>query len=415
MKMPIVRVCASLACVLLSIPAALNAIGNSAVDTNPQLAVAVGWNGARARAVLADRLLVNVGTNPDYAAARDLAGRSVVGESLNPVAVRLLGINAELAQQPVEASQLGRLADRISRRDLPSQFWLIETSAHRGDLTEALYHYDVAMRTAPGSWSKLFPILTAGLEDAEIRQGLAARLKARPQWMFAFINHALTYGNQPRAMLDVLIRAGGLPRTDQAQAVYTRLLGEFVRRNDEVGLQRAFAFVSGRNLYLNNNPGFSEATFDPRYRPFSWFPAELETTGVTLDSNNAVRVVVGSGFEGLVLSRVYVFRAGRYRFDVREHQTNRQNDAWRFWRIRCVKASATPPIWDGTSTRGRAASFSTELIVATDCPFQVVELFSNGGHGADPSEFTIDRLMIASDEGSPARPPLNYDGPPQVH
>ncbi len=127
---------------------------------------------------------------------------------------RTLGYVAALRNEERRALSLFQTSESFSRRDSPTQIWLIEHAVRNGNIADALGHYDIALRTSPGTRALLLPILVQAASDPAIRAPLGRLLKRRPPWTEEFISTLVTAPAQPEtvaAVLAVMRRAGPLP------------------------------------------------------------------------------------------------------------------------------------------------------------------------------------------------------------
>lgn len=189
--MRILRVVAVLAAVVglawLTIGIGLANIMGSA---SPGTALGVYPFDARARANLAERGAVALMRRRDLAADVDHFARKALARDPTVVdAWRLIGVTAALRGNEEQATRTLRFAERISRRDLPVQLWLIEDQVRRDDVAGALRHYDIALRTAPTSRQLLFPILAAASAEPNVARPLLQILAANPAWRQEFTYH----------------------------------------------------------------------------------------------------------------------------------------------------------------------------------------------------------------------------------
>lgn len=150
------------------------------------------------------------------ALARDASGRSVI----DVVAARAFG-TAMLFQGRLEDSRRGlRFAEFLSRRDTSTQLWLIEDAVTRGDIAEALLHYDRALRVSLKAQSTLFPVLIAAAEQPGVRVALENTLRQRPNWWAAFISQAIGQASSPDALIPLVLALQlDVRDTSQAQIV----------------------------------------------------------------------------------------------------------------------------------------------------------------------------------------------------
>src|SRR5690349_198348 len=124
----------------------------------PRLALAWVPYDADARTALAANL-VSMSANPDaHAAARELAADALRRSPLSPIALRAVGFSLASGDKadPARAGLVLKEAERLSRRDQPTQIWLIQYHLRRQDLRAAMRQMDVALRSASSGSVPLF-------------------------------------------------------------------------------------------------------------------------------------------------------------------------------------------------------------------------------------------------------------------
>src|SRR5690606_9338570 len=103
-------------------------------SARPQSVLLWAPSDADAQAKLASTILSTEPTGAIRDQAIRLARRSLERSPLNPVAVRSLALAAETgaARDHARAIRLFKEAERLSRRDKPTQLWLIENAVREG-------------------------------------------------------------------------------------------------------------------------------------------------------------------------------------------------------------------------------------------------------------------------------------------
>lgn len=148
---------------------------------------------ARVRANIGERGSVLLVQNPALAADVDRLARAALSRDPTIVdAWRLLGLVSSVRNEEGRATGILRFAERVSRRDLLVQLWLIEDQVRRDDVVGALRHYDVALRTSPTSRQLLLPILVAASKEPNVARPLTRILAANPAWRIEY-TYALTH------------------------------------------------------------------------------------------------------------------------------------------------------------------------------------------------------------------------------
>lgn len=284
----------------------------------PQIALAWNKGSAEANVRFADKLLQGEASQAAISRAAELARRSFIRQPVNPGAARLLAIEAAAQGNVQQGEALARYAEDMSRRDLPTQLWLIETNVSRGDIRGALRHYDRAMRTSVTGRTTLFPILAAAADDPEIWRPLADVLAQRPQWWRAFVDQLIPRSKSPDALY-AIARRTGIAQAQTAdpgllQGIEKRLvdLGAFRQAADLFNRAHGFPPASGAPL---RNGGFEQPG---GWDPFQWnLIDEPDLTALRQPSpittgGNALFITAANGRGGDAATQLVILPPGRH-------------------------------------------------------------------------------------------------------
>jgi hypothetical protein len=161
-------------------------------EAQSPLALAVTPWDARAMSAWAGQLQVLRGQANDPEAVR-LARAALVRDATLPTPYRVLGFAREANGDVAGAERLIGFSDKLSRRDLPAQLWLIERAVARNDVPGAVAHFDTALRTSEAAPELLFPVLANALSEREVVDAVAPRLLTAP-WAQEFIAKSIDSG-----------------------------------------------------------------------------------------------------------------------------------------------------------------------------------------------------------------------------
>ena len=381
---------------LLAAEASVNALGQVLRFSNSALAYRYVQQDGIASATYADQLLMQGGQPADMSAIERISKGSLRMEPINPTAFRLLGLASEANSQTNTAQAWLQLSNRASRRDLGTQLWLIENAAKSGDLPGALQHYDIALRTTPQSNAILFPILTAGIADAEIRAGLIPLIRSEPLWLFEFLNFAAQNTDAQSNLALLIANAGGLPDQPNFDDLGKRLLSALAgSKNPEIA-RRLFKSLRGASQANLGTTGFNSANTDVRFNPLTWEALSTAGLGAVFERNNkAARILVGSGERGVVLRRMMSLAPGNYLLTVDQSLIAAAQGSGQDWRMTCDPpgaAAARDLIDDGDAKP--ATSFRTRISIPQGCGSQIIELAVVGGTGQTDMEFFVDNISV---------------------
>lgn len=174
--------------------------------SNPAAAYALALGDGRVTAERARAIASSPDASPeDRRYANGLAMRALRQDPTVGGAADALALNRRLRGDALRAQLLFDYAQRLSRRDLQVQLWAIEDAAKRGNVTGALAHFDIALRTSSKAPDLLFPVLAAAISDPIVCRDLAKTLSAAPAWGGAFIKFVSARGGDPRSTLKLFL------------------------------------------------------------------------------------------------------------------------------------------------------------------------------------------------------------------
>lgn len=285
----------------------------------PALASVLGWSGSNSRATEAANLLSADSSPASLARAEALARRSLHRELLNSRAAATLASVAALQGDRTRADRMFRYTETITRRDLPTQFWLLQAAVERGDIEGALLHYDRAMSVSPPSWNTLVPVLATAASEPAVAHAIAPRIKRRPNWWSAFIDRLISTGDAPATSLPIILPALQFSPRDKVDLPFLvrgiEKLVEAGAYDDAWALyRRSTGAPAGARQGLRNG-GFEAAT---PVAPFDWRLVEGEGLFATVQrredgaAGNALYLSAEAGRTGDVAQQLLLLRPGRY-------------------------------------------------------------------------------------------------------
>jgi hypothetical protein len=360
---------------------------------------------ARARAKAAEQFIVRSRGNP---AAIDRAERlsldALRRDATVALAWRTLGLVALSRNQGDRAASMFRFAGTVSKRDLPTQLWLIEERVQANDIGGALVHYDIALRTNEGSHDVLLPVLVSATSQNNIVPAIARVLNTMPPWRRSYLRRLAAGAPNPEnaALLFGLI----LPRaSDDDRRVITAAMRAMVTRRQFRAAQRLYRFLSPADrgqAALLRNPSFDRPNL---YAPFDWQLSEESDL-------RAEQRPAGNGSPGLRLQlfarngvgrsaarQLLLLSPGRYQISAQAGIVPNARPARLGWSIQCGNARGAfllrqqlPPL----STR--IAASSTFVVPAAGCEGQWLRLniqpdFHPGGVAGWLDSLTLRRVQ----------------------
>lgn len=343
---------------------------------SPILAERLGWTTAGTRAGVAAALLAEHSAS-NVARAEALAKIALRRDPTNVTAARSLGFVAAIKGDEALAERRFRYAEALSRRDAPTQLWLIESRVRANDIPGALLHYDRALRASRGARELLEPILVEASANPAIARPLAALLASRPPWWSSFTNRLVTQSHSGVA-LGTIVPALRLDPADEEERV---MLGNSLNRMVEMGrYDLAYRLYRqarrGRDFApsLIRDGGFES---DVTVVPFEWQLVEepglaaVREQGGEASGGRALSFIAERGRSGEVARQLLVLRPGAYRLSALVGGVNGEGPEGPMLALRCAGSEddlmtiRIPPTPAGPVRIARRLA-----IPARDCPAQ---------------------------------------------
>lgn len=342
----------------------------------PETALTLAPNNARVLAALSASAFETPTPSPAVRArASRQAKAALMREPGNVSAAATLGLLAALEGRPNEARAFFNYSAVRSRRDLRTQLWLIEDAVARDNLTNALTHYDVALRASKVAPDVLFPILVSATSDAEVRAAIGAVLRKDPPWRAAFEGYL---ANNTRdfpaaiALFTSMLRAGEPPSSGSENAVLTNMVA-------------AGQVDAAWQYYHLRNP--RSATMQPRNATFAPDRADGSPFDWSLVNDNGISSALGSdagggalSFEvsrsvaGAVTQQLQRLAPGRYRLSGRSRVLQEEAAGYVRWEVVCADGRPLG-IAEVRPSKEDPEAFATNFEVpAVNCGTQLLRL-----------------------------------------
>ncbi|MFN3619853.1 hypothetical protein [Sphingorhabdus sp.] len=380
----------------------IHAVANITWDRNPDIALRYVPDHPLALSRKADEMFAENQDPATLAKVEAMAKQSLRGGALNPVAIRLLGYVADVRGDSKKARELMLLSHKVSRRDFGTQLWLIEDAVARGDKKQALYHYDIAMRTTPSSFPILFPTLTGALSDPEVRMALAPIVRQAPVWLPTYLNEAIKTVENPANLADVLVKAGGLPDLQVYHSLSNDLLGYLAAKDKFPAFRQYYLSLKGNNRVAFQSASLNKDTVNLRYPAMGWQVVENPGIGGSFSQpddkgRSSLAAFAGSGQRGEIMRKMLFLDPGSYRFQAQYSALEEVSDAEIRWDLYCISEKGNVGKWF-IETPVRKGSFGQThaFTIGNDCRNQLLVMQAAGGSNQLGAEFTLRSVDIVA-------------------
>lgn len=308
-------------------------------------------------------------------------------------AVVTLGLQAQLRGDLPNARRLFAYAEQLSRRDLKTQLWAIEDTVARGDVPQALHHYDIALRTSTTAPELLFPVLANAIADPVIRANLISTLAAKPIWGTGFVVYIVSKGQNSKltaALFTGLHHAGvALP-----QDVTAALINNLVAIDEVDDAWRFYAMIrSGAEPSRSRDPHFSVAMQTPAL--FDWIPINDAgiSTSIQPSVNGTFDFAVSPSAGGPMLTQMQALPSGLYYLRGHSIGLDQPERSLPYWLLACRNGRELGRV---TVTRSAEmeGNFQGQIRVPSDCPAQTLSLIARTSDAVSGVTGQIDHVQL---------------------
>jgi len=320
------------------------------------------------------------------------AAQAVLQQSpLDAAALTDLGV-ALLSAKRERASNIVELAEKVSRRNLTTQFTLLELAVQAGDVPAALRHYDRAMLVHPETVEVLGPILARGLAEPQIRREVASY--GASLWFRQFALSALDNGADATAIAVMLGEAYPRIPAERRLSIINLVTDRLVNIGQPAAVRTLLAGLppklsaSARRLTLPSTDSAGIQSLD-------WWLAEDATVQAAIAPGQGLEIQVAPEARGTVGTRRTVLDPGTYRLETdvaAEPGTARPELTWS---VGCIgTAGAAPTLVRLGSGSAREARQAYSVVIPPQCKLQGWTLAVAGGIGQMPSRVVLSRLEL---------------------
>lgn len=367
-------------------------IAQVVVASDPALAYRLAPYDGRITAAYATSLAGDGATPEDRARADALAKRALEQDPTAVAAVATLGVNADIRGDKAAARRYFTYAQKLSRRDLRTQLFMIEDAVQRGDMPEALHQYDITLRVFPTLGEMLYPVLASASSDPTIRRELVKTLAGKPLWAENFVNFVAGNGPDPKstAALFIDLRRAGVPVPETARAGAVNALIA------DGQIDAAWSYYAAIRPAADRR-----RSRDPKFAATTETPSQLDW--VSINDGSGLTTSIQSGLfdfaapasvGGPMLQQLQLLPAGTYRLSGHSVGIEQAAGALPYWTLKCQDGRELGRVEVPNSSVANGNFFGT-FSVPTGCPVQTLVLMARPSDAVSGLSGQFDRVELA--------------------
>jgi hypothetical protein len=330
-------------------------------------------------------------TLADRVRADNLAKLALRRNPTAVAAVATLGMNADLRGDKAAARRYFTYAQKLSRRNLRTQLWMIEDAVQREDIPAALHQYDITLRVLPNLGKMLYPVLASATGDPVIRADLVKMLRRKPSWGRDFIAFIAESGPDPRSTAALLVglRRAGVPIPEAADADVVNAL--LAAGQSDVAWSYYTAIRPGADRRHSRDPRFAGKLERPSH--LDWVP--LNDGGLVSSIHGGIFDFSGpASVGGAMLQQLQLLPPGSYRLIGHSMGIDQVQDARPYWVLSCRGGRELGRIEVPNSNVTNGA-FTGIFSVPVNCPIQILILIARPSNAVSGLSGQFDHVELA--------------------
>lgn len=389
-----VRIGLALAAVLLGYASVTYSMAMVTLRTSPAQAHGLAPRNARVSAALATIEFAADQSSAAWPRIDALARQALRRDALAVQAVVTLGLHAQTRGDTAAARRFFAYAETLSRRELQTQLWAIEDAIGRGEITQALHQYDIALRTSNLAPDLLFPVLGSAIAEPQVRAGLVATLSRRPLWANEFVDYVANTGKSPEntvLLLAELRRSGIVVSPDATRVVITRL----VQAGAPMLAWKYYSSVRPTaDRRRSRDPQFSAQLTQPT--PFDWVIADGQNVSASIERDGGrgfVSFNIPASVGGDIVQQLQFLPPGQYKITGHTSKLAGATRSSLYWALNCWKGREIARVPLPNAPQGGGA-FSGTYTVPVNCPVQMLTLSASPSDDVNGLSGEIDQARL---------------------
>lgn len=380
---------------LAAIPAAFLAWRDAAVEywlyTEPDRAPALLRNAPRITLASSDVAVLSPGDkDKDFWLAVPAKAQTSLREApLDAIAIRQMAFAAGSSDNASSVDMLS-LAERVSRRDVPTQMALLRLAADAEDHGRTFLRLDRILTVAPAAGTRFFGPMAKLLADEPARRELMRYFGRR--WFPAFALGAVRETEDPADLARLLI-ASGASSADAEPALLPALLERLALTGDyTTARELALRFGKAHPVALSSF-ALNKATTDARFAPLTWKLGQSEDVQTGLAPDKGVDVAIRPGQTVTIAERATKLTSGTYMIEQDVAPDDASTGLTLAWELRC--GAGTTPSWRQAIVIGSAETYRERVDIPPGCAPQRWRLLGAADDAQSDAAFRLVSLQIA--------------------
>lgn len=310
--------------------------------------------------------------------AATLLRQSLVQRIFSPQPIRLLGVAAGGLQYDPRSLPLFLLAEKTSRRDLPTQLYLISVDARGKRVKPALARMDRTLRVSKVGRQQLYPILAQQLSIPDSRQAIAQLVDGDTPWLPDFLSYVIDTDTPPEAIARTVVALGGYPVEEGRKTFEQGLLRSLNSRAQFEAMAELLPLLKAVPARLLTTAALNRETLDENSSPLAWQLGDNAAitvyTAIDADGDGSLAIGMAGGTSGLAARKLVLLEPGPHVLTVSQSSDSAEagvdtKAARPEWTVACLDGDPPQQLlaFGGATVSGR-------FTVPAGCPMVQISL-----------------------------------------
>lgn len=370
-------------------------------DLSPDLSVG-GWpSSLDVRVREANEILSSKSEQDRDAGIRALA-LAANAEPLEASGFRDLGLVLDARGDREQARRLFAYSHSLSRRDVPTEMWMIEDRVGAADIPGILAHYDHGLRTSRQLQTVLLPTLVTASAEPLVAEPLGRLLARKPPWWIPFADYLAIGISNPQTATRLLAQLELDPDDAREGADLSAAIARLVTLGAYEEARMLTRQAAGDR---GAAPAVANGSFEGRdgLPPFNWEYVDDATLAAVPEARDgaagttALSLVAESEHSGTVAKQLILLAPGRYRLSGLVGAVAARDDQRPSIVLACINSDSTPLHSFALPPVTAARRFEESFTVTPNCPAQWLSIVARAGTSVPDQSPWIDDIRIRRD------------------
>ena len=277
------------------------------------------------------------------------ARSALVRRPLSATLLSFLAVRSEKDSDTVEADQIMRLADRVTRRDIIAQLWLIERAVTNGDVTAAVRHYNAAMSINPELTTTLIPIIASAISSPEVRSAIRPYIAQHAIWGPALVEKVSEDASAQDIGAFAILIAQNLSSPEYTRARSAIIMALALNGKADLALSLASKMIPDITPSAFRNFAMSASTVDPRMGSLACTMPQTDLVSSSLGEGGVLAAEIRPLGSGTLATRdILVHPKAKYQFLQTLSYAAATSRAQMSWSAACVRRAGIETVWSQT-------------------------------------------------------------------